>query len=378
MRAPLGETVPQPVLPAYGAGALSDLMPFFLAPKTSGTASPLPEWMPTHDSSLPRKVLLVIDGLGWHQLKARSALAPTLTAMAERRITSIAPTTTATALTSLATGLAPGEHGIVGYRMHMGTSVMNTLRWGDERGDLRRTHPPRDVQPFAPFLGSRVPVVSKAELSDSGFTEAHLRGADHQGWRMASSIPVIIGQLLAAGEKFVYAYYDGIDKIAHERGFGEFYDAEVVAADALVARVIEHLPPGTTLYVTADHGQVQVGENSIRQPANIMDFVRAQSGEGRFRWLHARRGAENELLESCREAHGECAWVMSRDQIVDEGWFGPVVRPAALRRLGDVALVPFRDVTFEDPADSGPFVLQCRHGSMTAEEVHVPLLVHSV
>jgi hypothetical protein len=69
---------------------------------------------------------------------------------------------------------------------------------------------------------------------------------------------------------------------------------------------------------------------------------------------------------------------MSRDQIVDEGWFGPVVRPAALRRLGDVALVPFLDVTFEDPADSGSFVLQCRHGSMTAEEVHVPLLVHSV
>ena len=365
---------PEPVLPAYGNGALSDIVPFLLAP---GPARTLPGWVPPHDPGSPRTVLLVIDGLGWHQLRERPGLAPVLCAMESTRITSIAPTTTATALTSLTTGLTPGEHGIVGYRMHMGSSIMNTLRWGDERGDLRRTHPPRDVQPIDPFLGSRVPVVSKAELEGSGFTEAHLRGVDHRGWRVASSIPVIVRRLLEAGESFVYVYYDGIDKIAHERGFGEFYDAELAAADALVARVIEVLPAGTTLFVTADHGQVQVGDNSVRHGADIMAMVRAQSGEGRFRWLHAQRGAADELLASCRESYGAVAWVVPRDQMIDEAWFGPVVRPAALRRLGDVALVPYADVTFEDPADSGPFVLQCRHGSMTAQEVHVPLLAHS-
>jgi hypothetical protein len=298
--------------------------------------------------------------------------------MEATRITSIAPTTTATALTSLTTGLTPGEHGIIGYRMHMGTSIMNTLRWGDERGDLRRAHPPRDVQPIEPFLGSRVPVVSKAELEGSGFTEAHLRGVDHRGWRAASSIPVIVRQLLEKGEPFVYAYYDGIDKVAHERGFGDFYDAELIAADTLVARVIEGLPPGTTLFVTADHGQVQVGDNSIRHDGRLMSMVRAQSGEGRFRWLHAHRNAGDDLLTACRETYGHVAWVLSRDQMIDEAWFGPVMRPATVRRLGDVALVPFAAVTFEDPADSGPFVLQCRHGSMTQEEVHVPLLARSV
>ena len=365
---------PRPVLPAYGAGALCDIVPFLLAPRRGDA---VPEWVPAHDHGTPRTVLLVIDGLGWHQLAARPLLAPTLSAMAATRITSIAPTTTATALTSLTTGLTPGEHGIVGYRMHMGTSIMNTLRWGDERGDLRRAHPPRDVQPIEPFLGSRVPVVSKAELEGSGFTEAHLRGVDHRGWRVASSIPVIVRRLIDAGETFVYAYYDGIDKIAHERGFGDFYDAELAAADALVARVIEQLPAGTTLFVTADHGQVQVGDNSVRHDAALMNMVRAQSGEGRFRWLHAHRGAAGDLLDACRQSYADRAWVVARDEIVDEAWFGPVVRPAALRRLGDVALVPFADVTFEDPADSGPFVLQCRHGSMTPEEVHVPLLAHS-
>jgi hypothetical protein len=69
------------------------------------------------------------------------------------------------------------------------------------------------------------------------------------------------------------------------------------------------------------------------------------------------------------------AWVVSREQVVDEQWFGPKVEDAAWSRLGDVALVTHAPVAFEDPADTGPFVLQGRHGSMTADEVLVPLLV---
>lgn len=341
-----------------------------------GVAVEVPEWMPGHDTAVNQRVVLLIDGLGWNQLRARTSIAPTLSGLAASVITSVAPTTTATALTSLSTGMCPGEHGIVGYRMDMGTSVMNSLRWGDERGDLRRSHAPRDVQPCEPFMGVRVPVVSKAELEDTGFTEAHLRGSLPRGWRVASSIPIIVESLLASGEPLVYAYYDGLDKVAHERGFGEYYDAELRACDRLVADLIARLPSGTALYVTADHGQVEVGNNIVYPPDDLLALVRRQSGEGRFRWLHARDGAERELLESCTELYSDVAWVLTRERIVDEGWFGSVVRPPAMRRLGDVALVPFADVTFDDPADGGHFVLQCRHGSMTAAEVEVPLLVH--
>lgn len=369
---------PFPVLPRYGNGSLADVMPWMLktALAPAGTAHDVPAWMVQHDTTVARRVVLLIDGLGWKQLRAREHLAPTLASLAGSVITSVAPTTTATALTSLSTGTCPGEHGLVGYRMDMGTSVMNTLRWGDERGDLRRVHVPADVQPCQPFMGIRVPVVSKAELEDTGFTEAHLRGSRPAGWRVASSIPVIVADLLAQGEPLVYAYYDGLDKVAHERGFGPYYDAELRACDALVAGLIDALPPGTALYVTADHGQVQVGDNIVKLPADLMRLVRRQSGEGRFRWLHARDGADRELLTAAAGLFGDVAWVVSREQVVDEGWFGPVVRPPALRRLGDVALVPFADVTFDDPADGGHFVLQCRHGSMTAAEVEVPLLVH--
>ena len=63
------------------------------------------------------------------------------------------------------------------------------------------------------------------------------------------------------------------------------------------------------------------------------------------------------------------------EQVLDECWFGPKVLPGPLSRLGDVALVPFEPVAFEDPADTGPFHLKGRHGSMTEAEVMVPLLV---
>ncbi len=320
-------------------------------------------------------MLFVVDGLGWDQLQARRHLAPTLASMQGDRITTVAPTTTATALTSITTGLTPGEHGLVGYRIDVGGDVMNVLRWwGDRTGDARRAHDPRRMQPFEPFMGDDVPVVSKTDLEKSAFSMAHLRGGRPTGWRVPSNLAVLVGEQLRAGERFVYAYYDGIDKVAHERGFGAFYDAELVAVDRLVADVIEALPSGAALVVTADHGQVQVGDAIISPGVEVLRLVHHQSGEGRFRWLHARQGAAAELADAAREAHGDVAWVVTLEQTLDEEWFGPVVSPPVRARLGDVALVPHAEVSFDDPADTGPFQLQCRHGSLTAAEVYVPLI----
>ena len=368
---------PSLVLPAYGDGCLSSLIPALLG-RTQRGASGDSSWMPTTVVPERPTVLLVLDGLGWNQLEARQQLAPTLAAMSASRLTSTAPSTTATALTSISTGLTPGEHGIVGYRMHMGDSVMNTLRWGNESGDCRRRYPPHMVQPCPPFMGERVPVVSRAEFESTGFTEAHLRGVRHEGWRAASSIPVVVGELLRQGESFVYAYYDGVDKIAHERGFGLHYDAELQATDDLVSRLISAMPTGSQLLVTADHGQVHVGDDTILLDSKVLAMVATQSGEGRFRWLHAQRGQQGALLEFCRELYDDVAWVVSRQQVIDEGWLGPRVTPDVERRLGDVALVASSAVSFEDPADSGPFDLVCRHGSLTADEMYVPFLAAEV
>ncbi|MEI7546786.1 MAG: alkaline phosphatase family protein, partial [Actinomycetota bacterium] len=302
------------------------------------------------------------------------ALAPALSAMVGAPITTVAPSTTGTALTSITTGLTPGEHGIVGYRMELGGEVLNVLRWYSAAGDARRRHEPRTTQPFEPFLGERVPLVSKAELESSAFTEAHLRGGVPCGYRTTSGLAVSVGGLLRQGERVVYAYYDGIDKVAHERGFGPFYDAELRTVDRIVADVLEQLPKGAALLVTADHGQVDVGERILHPHPEVLQHVRSQSGEGRFRWLHAKPGSAADLLAAATVHHSDTAWVHSRADLIERGWFGPVVSPPVAARYGDVALVPHAPVSFHDADDSGPFPLVCRHGSLTSAEMLVPLL----
>jgi hypothetical protein len=364
------KTVVRPMLPDYAGANVRGIIPALLAPSRAA----LPSWMPEVIAGARQVVVLVLDGLGWEQLQSRLELAPTLAGMQGRAITTVAPSTTATALTSITTGLTPGEHGLIGYRVDVAGEVLNVLRWWTPDGDARRRIEPRRLQPFEPFLGQDAAVVSKVELEHSAFSEAHLRGMRPFGWRMPSNLPVIVGDLLRAGERFVYAYYEGVDKTAHERGFGEFYDAELRAADRLVGDVLGELPSGSTLLITADHGQVQVGEHTLPPADDVLRLCRNQSGEGRFRWLHARSGAAGELLAAAREAHGDVAWVHSRDELVDGGWFGPVVSAPVAARLGDVALVAHAPISFHDPADSGPFVLQCRHGSLTSAEMLVPLL----
>lgn len=369
---------PHPILPDYAGANLCGVVPGCLL---HGPGS-RPLWFPAPLQHAEATVLLLVDGLGLEQLRARPQVAPTLTAFETSTLTSVVPSTTASALTSLSTGASPAEHGIIGYRMSMGDQIMNTLRWGSVRGDLRRVHLPAQVQPIPPFAGTAVPVVSRSDLENSAFTEAHLRGSRPRGWKVPSGIVAETAALVRAGERFVYAYYDGLDKIAHEKGFGEHYDAELAFVDWLVSSLVAALPRGTTLAVTADHGQVHVGSAIVELPTSLLDLVHHQSGEGRFRWLHARRGRAADALAHAEELFSDRAWVVSRERILEERWFGPSgagpVSEAVLRRFGDVALIPFADVSFDDPLDSGPISLVCRHGSLTAAEMLVPLAARTV
>lgn len=369
MNQPVGDG---PIIPDYAGPNVRGIVPALLGPADWSTG--LPDWMPDPVAESSRCVLLLLDGLGWDQLQTHREHMPTLSSFSGRPIHTVAPTTTATGLTSIATGLTPGEHGVVGYRMVVNGDVLNSLRWsvGDEI--VRRSKPPSDVQPFDPFLGHEIPVISMAELQASAFSEAHLRGCRPVGYRAPSSIAVEAAAQIEAGERFVYCYYPYIDKIAHERGFGQYYEAELRAADRLVAELIDALPPDTSLLVTADHGQVQVGDNIITPSSAMLDPVELQSGEGRFRWLHARAGAIDDVVAAAEAEVSAHAWVVTLERMLDEGWFGPTVSPPVAKRLGDVALVARDPISFYEKADSGPFELVCRHGSLTSAEINVPLL----
>lgn len=320
----------------------------------------------------------MLDGLGWLQLRERERVAPNLASMIGGAITSVAPTTTATALTSISLGSAPAAHGMVGFRVRVdgepGDQVLNTLRWTTSSGDARERVDPSSFLAGRAFAGRPVPVVSGAAFEGSGFTIAHLAGSRPFPWYLPSSLPVETTRLLAAGEPLVYAYYPGVDTIAHATGFGAYYDAELTAADRLVAAVAAGLPAGAALVVTADHGQVDVGERvqvldeAVAEPAELV------SGEARFLWLHARPGAAADLLVAAEAGYGDVAWVRSIDQVEEEGWFGGKLPLAFRRRVGDVAVVPWAPIGLLDEPERTERRLVCRHGSLTPEEMLVPLL----
>lgn len=359
----------QLILPTYAGPCITNVVPALLDPTDQA-----PSWLPSLAHDAERVVLLVIDGLGWTQLATRRSLTPSLSAMEGGPITTVAPSTTATALTSITTGLPPGEHGVVGYRMAVEGEVLNVLRWSTPRGDARETIPPSKVQSQTTFGGHRPPVLTRTEFETSGFTMAHLDGTRFTGYRTLGTLTAELSRLARQGEPFIYAYYEGLDKVSHEYGLGLQYDEELRWIDHLVSSILESLPSGSVLVVTADHGQVEVRDNVLELPNDVLTHVAMQSGEGRFRWLHGRSGRIDALKDAATDLLGEHAWVRTRDEAIAEGWYGPVVTDRAAGRLGDVLLAAKGSVAFHDPLDTGPYVLVGRHGSLTEDEMLVPLL----
>jgi len=342
----------------------------------SGLTPDLESWFPKEANEASQIVLLVLDGLGFNQLVRFADQMPSLSVFSVGHISSVAPTTTATALTSISTGATPATHGLFGYRMPVDTQkVMNTLSWSYPLDADKAAPRPEDVQPAMPFLNFEPKVVTKAQFKNSGFTKAHLRGTSMYDYRLPSTMVDHVSDLLSRDEAFVYAYYEGVDTVAHEYGLSACYKEELRAVDYFVSRLVSSLPSGAMLLVISDHGQVEVPGAPIELDPRILQCASFLSGEGRFRWLHLKDGTEKKVLETARELYSGQAWIASKDELIAGGYFGSSARNVFEEaRLGDVALIAKSDVAFYDPNDTGPYNLVCRHGSLTADELEVPLL----
>jgi hypothetical protein len=367
---------PNPVLPDWGGPCLHRVVPTLLGELAHPDRAAVPGWFPDPVAGAEQIVLLVIDGLGEEQLRERAALAPVLASGVGGPITSVAPSTTACALTTLVTGKVPAEHGVVGYRVAIGGDVMNVLQWSLRGADARMSLPPSEFQPFESFPGAPgpVPVVTRHDIGPTGFTAAHLGRLELHRWHTPAGLVTAVRALTTGGAPFVYAYYEGIDKVAHAEGLGPYYDDELQAVDRLVGDVLDALPSGSVLVVTADHGQVEVGNSVELIGPEIMEAVTLISGEGRFRWLHVRPGAAADVAATAAALHGDVAWVRTKEELIADRWLGGVPSAEVASRLGDVALVPFAPTAFLDPADTGELRLKARHGSLTAAEMYIPLL----
>lgn len=356
----------QPVVPDYGGACVTRVVPELLAGEP-------PSWMPAPIRGAEAVVLLVLDGLGWNALDAYRGAMPELTAFEGGPITTVVPSTTAAALTSLATGLAPSEHGLVGFRIRVGDGVLNVLTW--QYDGPGRAPDAFEVQRHTAFCSREVPAVTCSEFRGTPFTEAQLRGARFVGWRTTGTLVEHCRRLVARGEPFVDAYYPGIDKVAHEFGLEDgFYEAELRSADALVGAVRDALPAQAALVVTSDHGQVHAEPDHWLDVGDLERHVALQAGDARFRYLYARPGAAADLAAAARELVGDRAWVLTRRELIEAGWLGPSPAGSIGSRIGDVVLAANEKVAFVDPALPREAQLRSLHGSVTADEMLVPLL----
>lgn len=362
----IASPVVDPVVPALDGASIAGIVPGLVGGRGY-------EWIPRPAREARSVVLLVLDGLGRDALAEHADVLSTMAAMEGTKITSVVPSTTATALTSICTGLAPAQHGVVGYRMLVDGAVLNVLRWSVPDGV--RPPDPFEVQRHAAFLGREIPAVTKSEFRSSGFTRAHLRGARFVGWGTTSSLVEHCVRCVEGGERFVYAYYPGIDHVAHEFGLHDPpYRRELAHADRLVAELRDALPSDAAVLVTSDHGQVHLDPGSWVGLDDLAPLVAAMAGDGRFRYLHATPGKQRDLLAAARDLVGDRAWVRSRAELLGEGWLGTGATGSVPGRVGDVVLAAREPVAFVDPALPMETRLRSGHGSLTPAEMWVPLL----
>ena len=317
-----------------------------------------------------RSVLIVVDGLGWDQWQ----LMPT--SLKERFIGAAIPTvsasTTTAALTSCTTGVVPGVHGIVAGDMLVAGRRLNSIRW--TVGGRGTPPDPLKVQSVAPFRGVQVPVVSPQLYEGSGLTKAHLRGGRYLGWESPYGLVERARASLEQGASVVYCYYPYLDRTCH--GFG--VDSPQAAAErdqvaALLERSLDQFPPRTAVYVTADHGMVDIPPAGWLRCDDLARSILHWTGEGRMRMLHVVPGSARGMLAELERRFGATAWIWSRDDYVDGGWLGTSSPSAeAVARLGDIILGAHLGYAFESPDSPYEPRMVAHHGSVTPEEMLVP------
>jgi len=354
--------------------SLTDVMPNCLD-ALAGRRGPLGLPPVTH------AVVLLVDGLGSGVLEAHRGHARTLSARlaSDPPISSVFPTTTAAALASLTTGTSPGRHGLVGYRVldPAHDRVVNQLSGWDADLDPATWQRMPTLFERAAAVGVRSVAIGLPRYRESGFTAAVLRGADYRsGATIAERFGVAATELAAPGPALIYLYVSELDVAAHAHGVDSaHWVAALESLDAAFASLVDRLGPRQGLLVTADHGMVDVpGESQVVPDAALLAGVRHVAGEPRCLQLHLETGVDADAVaEAWRASEGGRAWVATRAEAVEAGWFGEV-DPEVLPRIGDVLVAARKPVAYyADPDDTARRMIG-QHGSLSPAELQVPLL----
>ncbi len=370
--------------PHYGGGALDSLLP------TVATSLGVPG-MPQAgvDALVPeparrparRAVVVLVDGLGYDLLRARSGHAPFLRSLlpAAARIAAGFPSTTATSMATLGTGQPPGIHGMLGFEVLMPGEdrILNQLSW--ENGPVpEEWQPVETVFQRAEAAGVTVTRVGPSFFAGSGLTRAALRGGRFAAAEsLESRVEVALRALRASSRALVYLYWGDVDKMGHIHGCDSWeWGQEVGSVDSALRRLVTSVPADTAVHITADHGMVDAPHAlriDIAHDRTLAAGVRHLSSEFRAPHVYCQAGAAADVHATWSSVLGERATVLRREEAVEAGWFGAVL-PRNLARIGDVVVAMHDIFAIVDSRTARPELLALRglHGSLTEREMAIP------
>ncbi len=381
------------VLPDYSGGSLLNLIASLVEARGGRPQhATLRHLRLTEIAAARNLVLLIVDGLGDGYLRRRGAGGE----LARRRrgaLTSVFPSTTASAITTSYTGCAPLEHGLTGWFTYFGAAgcVAAALPFRS-RGDYlplsRRGIAPGSVY-RAPALFETLPlrsiVVSQRDIIDSDYNLHHCRGAERRAYDDLEGLGRETEAAVKSGDerKFVYVYWPQYDTVSHQHGSESEQAAQQFAAiDEAFGRLLARLA-GTECVViaTADHGFVDCppGEAlALEDAPGLPGMLRFPlCGERRVAYCHVQDGRVAEFMARAGEWLDGRGQVHASQELLAQGWFGAgAAHPRIAERVGDVTLVMNGRFTIKDwtPGESRHLHIG-NHGGTSEDEMTIPLVV---
>jgi hypothetical protein len=308
-------------------------------------------------SPMGRELLFLIDGFGFDVLEKYSQVMPTISRMVNHGVIQTAfPTTTATSLATLTTGEMPGSHGMLGYTVRVprsGGRLLNALKW-DERVDPENWQPVQTLFQRASLTGINVTHVAAKRYENSGFTRAVFRGAQYKGANLVGDLVSETTDALQKTPSFVYLYVNDLDSAGHSDGVGsDKWISALAMIDQLTQNLMKEVPKGTRIWITSDHGMVNVQEKIIIGQGNpLLTGVSVVGGEPRARHIYLEsesKNARDDAAALWNEFLKEKALVLTREDAIMRGIFGEEVSQDAADRMGDVIAIARDGVVLLDP-----------------------------
>ena len=328
-----------------------------------------------------REVLILIDGMGQDAIDKYGDQFPIFDELKQvKKLYTNFPSTTATSLSTLGTGVLPGIHGMLGYTVRVPRSdnrLLNALKW-DERVDPVMWQKVPTLFERAALAGVSVTHVAAKRYEGSGFTQAALRGAKYVGANGVDEMATAVSAALKPQPSFVYTYLNTLDSAGHSDGVGsDKWLTALQQVSEFITKVKQLAPAGTRIWVTSDHGMVNSTEQAILgQDNKLLENVTLIGGEPRARHIYIKEGAVSETIIQWQEFFGSKVRVLSKDNAIKDGLFGPVVTEDSHDRLGDLIAIANSDLILVDPArvrEESSMV--GHHGGVTDIEVEIPLLL---